>query len=159
MLGRIRFVAFDVDAQGGTGSSRAGESIDDAGAILEQDAQTLPGRAGTIDGVLIGEVIGAADDGTDFQFSMDANGNPSHLQLDAFIEAYSSVPKGTFLVGAAKIRSKAGGSEFTFRAKEVEENWPQEFSGSTALDAEGNPTEDQQDTTKLMLRMQGVKSV
>src|SRR5882724_13041283 len=64
VFGGIGFVALDVDTQGGAGGAGAGESIDDTGAIREQDAQALSACARTVDGIQIGEVVGAADGGT-----------------------------------------------------------------------------------------------
>src|SRR5262249_24081954 len=57
----VRLIAFDVDAQRRTGRSRARQAIDDARAVLEEDAYALPRRGRSIDRIMIGKVVGGSD--------------------------------------------------------------------------------------------------
>src|SRR5919205_989578 len=53
--------AFEVDAQRRARSARARQAQDDARAVFEEDAYALPPGRAAVDGVCVGEVVGARD--------------------------------------------------------------------------------------------------
>ncbi len=57
----IGLVAFDIDAQRGARRAGAGEAVDDARAVLEQQADSLARGARAVDRIVIGEIIGLVD--------------------------------------------------------------------------------------------------
>lgn len=103
--------------------------------------------------------LGTDEQAGDFQFSLDAEGHPHHEVLDTLIEAFSLVPRGTFLVGSARgrVQPKTGAVDFRFQCLEAEQDFPHEFTVGDSVAADGRPTAEQEDTTDVMLKMGGAE--
>lgn len=61
MLGRLRFIGLDINAQGGARRARAGEAEHDARAVVEDDADALAGADAVVDRVGIAEIVAVGD--------------------------------------------------------------------------------------------------
>ena len=61
VLGGVGLEALDIDPQGGAGGAGAGQAVDDARAVREQDADALVLADRAVDRVGVGEVVGGRD--------------------------------------------------------------------------------------------------
>ena len=61
LSGGVRLVFFDIDVDRCARGAGAGQAVDDARAVREQDANALPRPQPIVDRVVIGEIIGRFD--------------------------------------------------------------------------------------------------